>query len=148
MLAPSHARPPAGLPLIPLDEPQASVDHPLEHAVRADDLAEIVFTSGTTARPKGVMLTHGNITWNIVNLLSVADFRGDDVTVAVAPFFRTGGTGVNVLPVLFKGGAVVVPTFHPAFLLRNPGPAFRRQAYDDLKLIRREYDRVRAPAGA
>jgi uracil-DNA glycosylase len=48
------------------------------------------------------------------------------------------------------GGAVVVPTFHPAFLLRNPGPAFRRQAYDDLKLIRREYDRVRgrAPAGA
>jgi DNA polymerase len=48
------------------------------------------------------------------------------------------------------GAAVVIPTFHPAFLLRNPGPAYRRQAYDDLKLIRREYDRVRgqAPAGA
>jgi uracil-DNA glycosylase family 4 len=44
------------------------------------------------------------------------------------------------------GGAVVVPTFHPAFLLRNPGPAYRRQAYEDLKLIRREYDRVRGPA--
>jgi DNA polymerase len=48
------------------------------------------------------------------------------------------------------GAAVVIPTFHPAFHLRNPGPAYRRQAYDDLKLIRREYDRVRgqAPAGA
>lgn len=48
------------------------------------------------------------------------------------------------------GGAVVIPIFHPAFLLRNPGPAYRRQAYDDLKLIRREYDRVRGqvPAGA
>ena len=48
------------------------------------------------------------------------------------------------------GSAVVVPMFHPAFLLRNPGPAYRRQAFDDLKLIRREYDRVRgrAPAGA
>jgi DNA polymerase len=48
------------------------------------------------------------------------------------------------------GGAVVIPTYHPAFLLRNPGPAYRRQAYEDLKLIRREYDRVRgrAPAGA
>jgi uracil-DNA glycosylase len=48
------------------------------------------------------------------------------------------------------GGAVVVPTFHPAYLLRNPGPEYRRQAYDDLKLIRREYDRVRgrAPSGA
>lgn len=41
------------------------------------------------------------------------------------------------------GGAVVIPTFHPAFLLRNPGPTYRRMAYDDLKLIRREYDRVR-----
>ena len=48
------------------------------------------------------------------------------------------------------GAAVVIPIFHPAFLLRNPGPAYRRLAYDDLKLIRREYDRVRgqAPAGA
>ncbi len=48
------------------------------------------------------------------------------------------------------GGAVVIPTYHPAFLLRNPGPSYRRQAFDDLKLIRREYDRVRgaAPAGA
>jgi DNA polymerase len=49
------------------------------------------------------------------------------------------------------GGAVVVPTFHPAFLLRNPGPIYRKQAFDDLKLIRREYDRVRGappPPGA
>ena len=46
------------------------------------------------------------------------------------------------------GGAVVVPTFHPAYLLRNPGPEFRRQAYEDLKLIRREYDRVRGRASA
>jgi len=44
------------------------------------------------------------------------------------------------------GDAVLVPTFHPAFLLRNPGPAYRRQAYEDLKLIRREYDRVRGGA--
>ena len=46
------------------------------------------------------------------------------------------------------GAAVLVPTFHPAFLLRNPGPAYRKQAYEDLKLVRREYDRVRmAPPG-
>ncbi|HEV8675068.1 MAG TPA: uracil-DNA glycosylase [Methylomirabilota bacterium] len=41
------------------------------------------------------------------------------------------------------GNTVLIPTFHPAFLLRNPGPAYRKQAYDDLKLVRREYDRVR-----
>jgi fatty-acyl-CoA synthase len=55
------------------------------------------------------MLTHGNVTWNVVNLLTCADFRSDDVTIALAPFFRVGGTGVNVLPVLFMGGTVVVP---------------------------------------
>ena len=38
------------------------------------------------------------------------------------------------------GSAVLVPTFHPAFLLRNPGPEYRRMAYEDLKLARREYD--------
>ncbi len=38
------------------------------------------------------------------------------------------------------GGAVLVPTFHPAFLLRNPGQEYKRMAFDDLKLARREYD--------
>jgi fatty-acyl-CoA synthase len=45
----------------------------------------------------------------VVNLLTCADFRSDDVTIALVPFFRVGGTGVNVLPVLFMGGTVVVP---------------------------------------
>jgi DNA polymerase len=40
--------------------------------------------------------------------------------------------------------SVLVPTFHPAFLLRNPGPEYRRMAWDDLKLARREYERLTA----
>jgi acyl-CoA synthetase (AMP-forming)/AMP-acid ligase II len=86
-----------------------SAGHAIEETVGLDDLCLLAHTSGTTGRPKGVMLTHGNVTWNVVNLLSCADFRGDDVTIALAPFFRVGGTGVNVLPVLFMGGTVVVP---------------------------------------
>jgi len=41
------------------------------------------------------------------------------------------------------GSAVLIPTFHPAFLLRNPGDEYKRMAWEDLQLARREYDRRR-----
>jgi DNA polymerase len=41
------------------------------------------------------------------------------------------------------GAGVLVATFHPAFLLRNPGEEYKRMAWDDLKLARREYERRR-----
>jgi fatty-acyl-CoA synthase len=85
-------------------------DDLVEAAVGMDEVCLLPHTSGTTGPPKGVMLTHANLTWNVINFLSCADFRSDDVTVAIAPFFRVGGTGVNVLPVLFQGGTVVVPS--------------------------------------
>jgi len=96
-----------------------SPDDPIDEPVGLADLCMLPYTSGTTGSPKGVMLTHGNVTWNVVNFLSSTDFRADDVTVAIAPFFRVGGTGINVLPVLFKGGTVVVPrAFEPDEVLR------------------------------
>jgi fatty-acyl-CoA synthase len=86
-----------------------STDDAIGVDVDLNDVCLLPHTSGTTGRPKGIMLTHANVTWNVVNFLTCADFRTDDVTVAIAPFFRVGGTGVNVLPVLFMGGTVVVP---------------------------------------
>ena len=91
-----------------------SSDRPIGESIGPDDLLLLPHTSGTTGEPKAVMLTHGNVTWNVVNFLTCADFRSDDVTIAIAPFFRVGGTGVNVLPVFFVGGTVVVPD--------DPGP--------------------------
>lgn len=41
------------------------------------------------------------------------------------------------------GDAVLIPTFHPAFLLRNPGQEYKRMAWDDLKLAKKEYDQRR-----
>jgi len=41
------------------------------------------------------------------------------------------------------GAAVLVPTFHPAFLLRNPGQEYKRMAWEDLKLAKREYEHRR-----
>ena len=86
-----------------------SPDQPIDETVGLADPFLLPHTSGTTGKPKAVVLTHGNVTWNAVNFITGADFRSDDVTIAIAPLFRMGGMGVNVLPVLFIGGTVVVP---------------------------------------
>jgi len=91
----------------------------LDSPVALDDPALLVYTSGTTGPPKGVTLTHGNLTWNVFNFLVGGDFRHDDVTLAIAPFFRMGAIGVTVLETLLLGGTVVImPKFEPGEALR------------------------------
>jgi fatty-acyl-CoA synthase len=93
-------------------------DAPARPAVGLEDLAVLGYTSGTTGRPKGVMLSHANLCWNVFGVLSACGLRADDVTLAVAPLTRVGGLGVLILPTLFAGGTVVVsPGSDPGSLL-------------------------------
>ena len=75
--------------------------------VDADDVAFIMYTSGTTGLPKGAMLTHGNIFWNSINVC----FGEDGVsgtTLTCAPLFHIGGLNVTTLMSLSKGVEVVL----------------------------------------
>ncbi|MET9319270.1 long-chain fatty acid--CoA ligase [Streptomyces sp. NPDC003038] len=81
---------------------------PLDEAVAPDDPCVIMYTSGTTGRPKGAVLSHANITWNSVNVLVDTDLTGDEVTLVVAPLFHTAGLNMTCLPTLLKGGRVVL----------------------------------------
>lgn len=86
----------------------------------ADDLAALLYTSGTTGRSKGVMLTHGNLWWNWVNVDSVVDTRFGDVNLAVAPLFHIGGFNALTLRTIARGGTVVIRrAFDPAQALRD-----------------------------
>ena len=86
--------------------------------VKADDVALIMYTSGTTGRPKGAMLTHGNIAWNNVNALHGMAFGSDEVSLVVAPLFHIGGLNVTTLLSMQKGGEIVLHrTFEPGAAL-------------------------------
>jgi fatty-acyl-CoA synthase len=90
--------------------------------VSLDDDAVILYTSGTTGRPKGAVLTHANLTFNTMNQLAHVDVSRDDVALCSAPLFHAAGLGQVSLPVLFKGGTVVMaPRFDPAWMLAEIG---------------------------
>jgi fatty-acyl-CoA synthase len=83
-----------------------------------DDVAMIMYTSGTTGRPKGAMLTHGNFWWNHVGELYTVDMSADDVLLVFAPVFHIGGLNVLTLTTLLKGAHVVLHRqFDPAQVL-------------------------------
>ena len=86
-----------------LDEGRRAGSRPVR--VGDDDVALIMYTSGTTGRPKGAMLTHGNIWWNNANGMHTLDCLADDVTLTAAPIFHIGGLNVTTLRRLPEGRA-------------------------------------------
>ncbi len=86
---------------------------PLGIAVAGSDVCCLMYTSGTTGRPKGAMLTHDNHLWNAINTLTGHRLRDTDRTVTVLPMFHVGAWA-HTLPLLYVGGTnVILPAFDP-----------------------------------
>lgn len=75
-------------------------------ATNAADLAALVYSSGTTGRPKGIMLSHGNLVENISALVDYWGFGEDDCLLHALPIFHVHGLFVAIGCVLMSGGSL------------------------------------------
>src|SRR5579863_2788239 len=88
-------------------------------ASKDDDLASLLYTSGTTADPKGVMLTHSNLMGEVRAVFGWAQIGPDDAVLGVLPLFHVLSQMANLLLPLVKGARVVyLETLNTTELLR------------------------------
>ena len=76
-------------------------------AKRADDMAAILYTSGTTGRSKGAMLSHGNLLSNALTLKDFWDWHSDDVLIHALPIFHVHGLFVASHGALLAGAKMI-----------------------------------------
>jgi fatty-acyl-CoA synthase len=76
--------------------------------VSVEDLHRLMYTSGTTARPKGVMLTYGNLYWKNIGHIITFGITQDDRTLVVGPLYHVGGMDLPGTGTLYAGGSLVI----------------------------------------
>ncbi|MEO4041592.1 malonyl-CoA synthase [Hoeflea sp. CAU 1731] len=85
-----------------------------------DDLAAFLYTSGTTGRSKGAMLTHDNLLSNAVSLVDAWRFTEDDILLHALPIFHTHGLFVAANTMTLAGGAMIwLPGFQIDAVIEN-----------------------------
>jgi fatty-acyl-CoA synthase len=87
---------------------EASADDSPAEEVEDDDPLLVVYTSGTTGRPKGAVLSHANCFWTNLSFDLATGVIGDDVVLQVLPQFHCGGWNVQPLLAWWKGATVVL----------------------------------------
>jgi HIP---CoA ligase len=103
---------PAGVPVIDLKSGFLSSGSPFERQVSGGDVADIVFTSGTTGRPKGVMMDHRQTLRLYAEWCDLADLREGDRYLIVNPFFHIFGYKAGCIASMIRGATIVpVPVF-------------------------------------
>jgi malonyl-CoA/methylmalonyl-CoA synthetase len=93
-------------------------------ALETDDLAVILYTSGTTGRSKGAMISHGNLASNATTLNALWGFREDDVLLHALPIFHIHGLFVALHTAFLSTAKIIfLPAFDPGEVVRRLGDA-------------------------
>jgi fatty-acyl-CoA synthase len=97
-----------GRPFEPLAVPESASNSLLLASAQDDDPLLLVYTSGTTGKPKGALLTHANCFWTNLGFDVATGISGEDVVLQVLPQFHCGGWNVQALLSWWKGARVVL----------------------------------------
>ncbi|WP_327116873.1 FadD3 family acyl-CoA ligase [Nocardia sp. NBC_01730] len=103
---------PPGVSVIDLKSDFLTSGTPFEREIHGDDIADIIFTSGTTGRPKGVMMSHAQTLRLYAEWCDLADLREGDRYLMVNPFFHTFGLKAGLVAAFLRGATMLpVPVF-------------------------------------
>lgn len=87
---------------------QAPASEPERPPLDADDGYCILYTSGTTGKPKGAILPHRQVLWNAINTVISWGLSEKDVSPILTPMFHSGGLFVFLVPLFYTGGRIVL----------------------------------------
>ncbi len=99
--------------------------------VAADDVHRLMYTSGTTARPKGVMITYANLYWKNIAHLVEFGLTGADRGLACGPLYHVGALDLTSTTVLYAGGTLEI---HRKFEAERALDAFERGSISNVWL--------------
>src|SRR5690349_6120527 len=90
------------------DRGQPATEAAVDDLIRSDDDAIIIYTSGTTGKPKGCLLTHGNLIANARQISQWLGFTEEDRLLTIMPLFHMNAVSVTTMSALYAGGSTVV----------------------------------------
>jgi len=98
---------PAGIPVIDLKSDFLCSGSPFERAVTGSDTSDIIFTSGTTGRPKGAMMNHQQTLRMYEEWATLADLREGDRYLQINPYFHTFGLKAGLVTSFLRGATML-----------------------------------------